>query len=138
VAAPRLTSTRLGAARLRAIGDGADTLKHGALSTLDLAGTSAAVVAPAYSIYTTAAFLVLGVGIGSPLVVLFAGIAFLCYGNSAAQFTRKIPGAGTTVAFFGVTSGGVAGSAVAFTFLVTVAPVRGSGPEPGELLEGVA
>jgi hypothetical protein len=78
-----------------------DDFRGGALSTLDLAGTSAAVVAPAYSIYTTAAFIVLGVGIGSPLVVLFAGIAFLCYGNSAAQFTRKIPGAGSMVAFSG-------------------------------------
>jgi amino acid transporter len=104
---------------MRAIGKGAESLRHGVLSTLDLAGTSAAVVAPAYSIYTTAAFIVIGVGIGSPLVVLFAGLAFLCYGNSAAQFARKIPSAGSTVAFFGVTFGGVTGSAVAFTMLLT-------------------
>ena len=101
-------------------------LRHGQLGFMDLAGASFATMAPAYSLYTTGAGIVAGVALGSPLVVLFAGVAFLLHCNASAQFSRKIPSAGSYTAFFGRTWGGHAGSGFTMMYIIAGIPTCAS------------
>lgn len=101
-------------------------LRHGQLGFMDLAGASFATMAPAYSLYTTGAGIVAGVALGSPLVVLFAGIAFLLHCNGSAQFSRKIPSAGSYTAFFGRTWGGPAGAGFTMAYVIALIPTGAS------------
>lgn len=93
-------------------------LRANSLSRLDLLGASLATVAPAYSLYTTTALIVVAVGIGSPVVVAVAALAFLLHANTTAQFSRVMPSAGSYISFLGKTFGATTGATMSIVMLV--------------------
>lgn len=90
-------------------------LRRGALSTGELVAVGLANIAPAI-----ASFFVLGAitavsGVGTPLIVLIAGIGFALHVNSTAEFNRVTPSAGFYVTYLGRAFGtwtGAMGAAV--------------------------
>ena len=93
-------------------------LRRGSLSHADALGVGLATIAPAYSLYMTLAFIAAGAGLGSPLVVLVAGIAMLFHVNSTAEFSRVMPSTGSYVAFLGRSFGQITGAATGVTLML--------------------
>ena len=80
-------------------------LQRGALNLLDIATSTMANIAPAMSFYFSSAFIVGAAGVGSPLIILLAGIAIALLGNTLAEFSRSIPSTGSFITFIGKTFG---------------------------------
>ncbi len=93
-------------------------LLRNALSGADVVATSLAQIAPTFSLLFASAGIVAVAGLGSPLVVLLAGIAFFFHVNSTAQFSRVLPSAGSYVTYLGRTFGKGAAAAAAAVALV--------------------
>ncbi len=90
-------------------------LRAGALSTVDLVAAGMAQIAPAIASFFVLGAIVAVAGVGTPLVVLIAGLGFAFHVNSTAEFNRTIPSAGSYVTYLGRAFGdrvGAAGAAV--------------------------
>ncbi len=98
---------------------GPNSLRRNALRTVHIASTSLANMAPAYSLYTTLAVIVASSGIASPLLIILAGIATLLHVNATAEFSRKVPSAGSYTVFVARTWGSYLGGVVGWTYIVS-------------------
>ncbi len=88
------------------------------LSIFEIAGSTIAQIAPAFSFYFGFAVIASTAGIGSPFTVLIAAIAIAIVGVGLANFARVHPSSGSLVTFLGVTFGGVVGTVSAIVFIV--------------------
>lgn len=132
-------------ATTQSVAASAPTLRRDALRTLHIASTSIANMAPAYSLYTTLAVIVVSAGVGSPLLLILAGVATLFHVNSTAEFSRKIPSAGSYTVFmsrtFGRYVGGVTGWTYVFSsvlLLTSVYIVGGTWPQVSLSAAGIS
>ncbi len=88
------------------------------LSIFEIAGSTIAQIAPAFSFYFGFAVIAASSGIGSPFTILIAAIAIAIVGVGLANFARVYPSSGSVVTFLGITFGGVIGTASAIVFTV--------------------
>lgn len=88
-------------------------LRRNALQMIHVSSTNIANMAPAYSLYTTLGVIVAAAGVASPLLLILAGVATLFHVNATAEYSRKVPSAGSYTVFvartFGKYLGGVTG-----------------------------
>lgn len=74
-------------------------LTSGSLGTTHLAIASASYMAPAMSLFFTTALVAGYVGLNVPFVYIIASIGVLATANTIAQFSRKVPSAGSLQTF---------------------------------------
>lgn len=104
------------------------TLRHGALRRPGLlAAYSVTNMAPAIATLFVMGAIVGGAGVAAPLIVLWAGIAFLFHVNTSAEFSRVTPSSGSYVTFlgrsFGPIGGGMTGLGLSFAMPILGAAV---------------
>jgi amino acid transporter len=85
-------------------------LRRGALSTGELVAVGLANIAPAIASFFVLGAVTAAAGVGTPLVVLIAGIGFALHVNSTAEFSRVTPSAGFYVTYLGRAFGAWAGA----------------------------
>lgn len=86
------------------------------LQGIEIAGSTMAQIAPAFSFYFGMAVIAGAAGLAAPLVILVAGGALAIVGLSLAAFAQHRPSAGSLVTYLGLAFGGVVGVATALVF----------------------
>lgn len=86
-------------------GAGVPRLRRGSLNLIDIATATMANIAPAMSFFFSSALITSATGVGSPLTIVFAGIAIALLGNTLAEFSKAIPSTGSFITFIGKTFG---------------------------------
>jgi amino acid transporter len=94
------------------------TLKHGALTFVDVMVSGLANMGPAMSLFFSMAFLVATIGKAVPFEIVLALFAVLTLGNTMAEFSRKIPSSGSFITFLGHTFGTRFATTSALTLIV--------------------
>lgn len=88
------------------------------LTVFEIAGSTIAQMAPAFSFYFGFAVIAGASGIGAPFTVLIAAIATAIVGISLANFARVHPSSGSLITFLSAAFGGVVGTTSAIVFTV--------------------
>ena len=90
-----------------------------------LAAYSVTNMAPAIATLFVMGSIVAGAGIAAPLIVLWAGIAFLFHVNTSAEFSRVTPSSGSYVTFLGRSFGPIGGGMTGFAMSLAM-PILGA------------
>ena len=100
------------------------TLRHGAIKKRGiLAAYSAANMAPAIATLFVMGAIVSGAGEAAPLIVLWAGIAWLFHVNTCAEFAKVSPSSGSYVTFLGRSFGPIGGGVTGFGLVFAMSSV---------------